>query len=68
MDFVAKAVGFNITPDVLTTNDNNTEKPLLNVFLQRPSDVHKIFSMDVYGLSFADPKIDGQWVQVRSDT
>ena len=68
---MAKVIGFNITAEVLLTNDNNTEKPVLHAHLFKDAGINKtvinIFSMDVYGLKFADPMVDKKWVQIRLD-
>ena len=70
LDFMTKVGGFNITADLLLTSNSNLEKPLLNVFLMKGMEKdntkdREIFSMDVYGLNFADPNVDGKWVKVR---
>ena len=68
MEFRAKVVGFDITADMLSTN--NTEKPLLNAYFMNDADTNStinIFSMDVYGLNFANTPLDGKWVKIRLD-
>ena len=69
LDFVAKVVGYDITPDSLSTGSANLSNPFLTVYLERCNvgeGCHwlvQIFDMVQYGIHFQN--LIGQWITVR---
>ena len=69
LDFVAKVVGYDITPDSLSTGSANLSNPFLTVYLERCNvgeGCHwhvPIFDMVQYGIHFQN--LIGQWITVR---
>ena len=69
LEFVAKVVGYDITPDSLSTGSANLSNPFLTVYLERCNvgeGCHwlvQIFDMVQYGIHFQN--LIGQWITVR---
>ena len=69
LEFVAKVVGYDITPDSLSTGSANLSNPFLTVYLERCNvgeGCHSrvpIFDMVQYGIHFQN--LIGQWITVR---
>ena len=69
LDFVAKVVGYDITPDSLSIGGTNSTNPFLTVYLERCNvgeGCHlllQIFDMVEYGIHFQD--LTGQWITIR---